>query len=133
MSILERRTQNAVGPGFPPTLVPLRGRANRKMSSRAVVVRNVYLASQHPTQLYDVLCADGKVISIRNNGQPQEHISGARELDAEGRGILLPSVFSWTNAKNSSQVTLRKPFGLPPSQNHVLSRKQMICMLAVVD
>ncbi|KZT28415.1 Metallo-dependent hydrolase [Neolentinus lepideus HHB14362 ss-1] len=59
------------------------------------VIRRVHLASQcDATQLFDVFCTDGKVTDIRNSGQLEEHTSGssARELDAGGKGILLPSL-----------------------------------------
>lgn len=106
-------------PHFSSSFYSLTSIVNTSISLESMVkggtltIRNVHLPSSyhdpshHDSTLFDVLCEDGRIKSIRKAGAPGRstsnriwlllHVVGlftllpSREIDAEGKGILLPS------------------------------------------
>lgn len=62
-----------------------------------LLIHNVHLCQQEGDEektLYDVTCADGKVVSIEKTDETRKVMEGVNVVDAKGRGLLVPGYVS---------------------------------------
>ncbi|KAI0801822.1 hypothetical protein BC629DRAFT_1591504 [Irpex lacteus] len=60
-----------------------------------LLIHNVHLCQEDGDDektLYDVVCADGKVVSIEKTDETRKVMEGVNVVDAKGRGLLIPGL-----------------------------------------